>query len=565
MTTLPFLRDFVHVARRALALLLCLPVLAAAAAVPLEGRWLAADGEAAAAVHADDPRMQRFEPARFTQFPSRTDEAWVMLRPRDGRWPKSPLVLGLTDTGLQTVTLHVPGRTDAPSARIGRRDAGTWPGHGRLAFPLDAPPADGEWLRLHVDSRGAIRSAIGFSIQPMPEFVADDARWVAIASASLAVMLAMTFMALCFALRLRDLSFVHYSLFIASYAFVLAAQSNYLFDVLGWTALAPSLRLWVRLAITLAVAAAALFLVRFADLERYVPRGRTLLAGYAATVAATSATALVPALAGFGLIVINPLLILGGFLFIVIAAIAAWRGSRYARFFLLGWTPLLAVTAIGSMQIYGSEWSWLWSDAASLACGALEALLFSLGLAERTLALRRAHDRARIEADIDPLTGLYNRRAWSERLATLERWAVDDGPLSLLFLDIDHFKRLNDQHGHPVGDAVLRQLALAIRAELGPGDIAGRYGGEEFVVTLPGRDAAAAARIAERIRTGLRDNPADGGVGATVSVGAATRQPGEDLADLLRRADHAMYAAKKSGRDRIALAHANPVRRVANG
>lgn len=550
--------------RVALAWLALLPMLfsstgASAVDVALEGRWRPAmPRETAADVRDGDTALQRFDPGLFQHFRSPGDEAWVLLSPRDGAWPDPPWVLSVMDAGLQTITLHVPGRAGAPSARLGHRDPGTWPGHGRIAFAIDAPVSPAQSLLLHVDGRGVIASSLRFVAQPAADFVRADASWLALASASLAVMLAMATMALCFALRLRDATFLYYAVFIGGYAFVLALQSGFVFEPLGWTGLAASPRLWGRLAVATSIAAAAMFFARFADLQRYLRRGRHLLAAYAALVGATALLGLVPPLDGIGRALINPLLIVGAPLFIGIAALAAWRGSRYAGLFMLGWTPLLVVTAVSSLQLYGTSSARTWSEQAGLLCGALEALLFSLGLAYRTLELRRAHEQARVQADIDSLTGLYNRRAWQ---AQVEGLRIDD-PLSMLFLDIDQFKRLNDRHGHHVGDDALRALARAIGDEMRRHDIAGRYGGEEFVVALPATDAAQAVALAERIRERMQRSPTGKpGFAPTVSVGVASRLPGEDTALLLRRADRAMYTAKKAGRNRVALAKANRRRR----
>lgn len=541
----------------ALTALLSSSLEAAAEDFALEGRWRPAQpAETVADLHVDDARLQRFDPARLSPFPSPSQETWLLLQPADGHWPTRPWALSVAGAGLQTVSVYLPGAAEGMRARVGRRDASTWPGHGRLVFPVESPLTAGEPIRLHVDSHGVIASSLRFEAQPLADFLAADTYRLALASAALAIMLAMATMALFFALRLHDATFLYYAVFILAYAFILGMQGNYLFEPLGWTALAETPRLWARIAVTLAVASAVLFLIRFADLARYAPRTRLVLLGYAGLMAATAAAGVVPVLDAIGRAVINPLLVLGGLLLIFSCTLAAWRGSRYARFFLLGWTPLLAITALGSLQHYRFARGWSWSDEAGLLAGALEALIFSLGLADRTLVRRRAHEQARKQADIDPLTGLYNRRAWNERLPRLEQQArLGSAPLSLLFLDLDRFKELNDRHGHEAGDAMLRRLAQTMRAELREEDAIGRYGGEEFVVALPGLDAVRAARIAERIRVRLQEHTDEAlGVASTVSIGVATLDADEDVAHLLRRADRAMYDAKKSGRNRVVVA-----------
>ncbi|WP_237476828.1 GGDEF domain-containing protein [Lichenibacterium dinghuense] len=187
---------------------------------------------------------------------------------------------------------------------------------------------------------------------------------------------------------------------------------------------------------------------------------------------------------------------------------------------------------------------------------------FVLGVV--SLSRRTAHDLLRIEAleeaaFVDPLTGLANRRRFDERLADEVRRARAIGlPLSLLALDIDHFKRVNDTHGHAAGDLVLKQVATLIAAKSRHLDTPCRVGGEEFVVIVPGLEGGFAAAAAERLRRAVAETTVslqDGGeLRATVSLGLATLRPGETADMLSRRADAALYGAKREGRDRVSLA-----------
>ena len=167
-------------------------------------------------------------------------------------------------------------------------------------------------------------------------------------------------------------------------------------------------------------------------------------------------------------------------------------------------------------------------------------------------------ERHRREALIDPLTGLWNRRAMDTELDEL--MAIEpDAPLSLLMLDIDHFKRINDTHGHALGDAVLRHVAEAIRKCLRSEDHAVRYGGEEFLVLLPHTPLVEAARVAESIRTrvaSLRLRRRSDNLMLepfTVSLGVASRKPGDTRDSLLRRTDRALYRSKDLGRNRVSI------------
>ena len=125
-------------------------------------------------------------------------------------------------------------------------------------------------------------------------------------------------------------------------------------------------------------------------------------------------------------------------------------------------------------------------------------------------------------------------------------------PVSVAFVDLDHFKRINDEHGHDVGDEVLEEVAELIRAELRESDIVARFGGEEFVILLPDVGLRGARGVANRIRNSLIDSRLP--VAATLSAGVATRQPGEALDDLVARADAALLKAKQEGRNRVRVA-----------
>ena len=187
-----------------------------------------------------------------------------------------------------------------------------------------------------------------------------------------------------------------------------------------------------------------------------------------------------------------------------------------------------------------------------------------------SFSIENSINRARLlrSGFTDVLTGWHNRRYLLVRLhEELARARRDRSQVVCLMLDVDHFKRVNDTWGHIAGDAVLRELANRIDSQVRVSDVAARYGGEEFVVLLPDTDAAAAERLAERIRraiaTAAFDLPGGQSVVVTVSIGIAAvcPDPGDDdlktVGDaLLARADVALYRAKSAGRDRVAVDHA---------
>lgn len=168
----------------------------------------------------------------------------------------------------------------------------------------------------------------------------------------------------------------------------------------------------------------------------------------------------------------------------------------------------------------------------------------------------REHRRSAV---IDPLTGLLNRAALAQRVAELEQLtgaATERGRIGLLVADLDHFKGVNDVHGHPEGDAVLHDAAVAIRGALRAFDLVYRLGGEEFLMLLPGADAEDAQRIAERVRRAV-EKTSHPGVPITISIGGAT-DDGRDFefSHLFKQADAALYRAKEAGRNRVEVARA---------
>jgi diguanylate cyclase (GGDEF)-like protein len=179
-----------------------------------------------------------------------------------------------------------------------------------------------------------------------------------------------------------------------------------------------------------------------------------------------------------------------------------------------------------------------------------------------TMLKDRSEIKHRAAALIDPLTGLANRRAFMDSAQRMfERHEADATPISLLAFDLDRFKRINDTYGHPTGDHVLGIFADVLSKAVRPADTAGRLGGEEFALALPGCSGAAALVIARRIQSAFQKDAhfVNGRpVNATVSVGVATApEHGVSLIDIIASADSALYCAKDLGRNRVMLAVRN--------
>jgi diguanylate cyclase (GGDEF)-like protein len=218
------------------------------------------------------------------------------------------------------------------------------------------------------------------------------------------------------------------------------------------------------------------------------------------------------------------------------------REERLSPWLLLGLTvaslvaPALLLIEAGAREI---------PDALAIALGST--LLFLLVLARMAQLLRQVEAQAKLLRDlarVDDLTGLPNRRVWTAELPiAMERARREATPMSIAMIDLDHFKRFNDTHGHPAGDQLLRSVASNWRGHLRNIDQLARYGGEEFIALLPIADAHQAVVVLERLR---QVTPA----GQTFSAGVATWDGAESADDLIGRADRALYQAKASGRNR---------------
>jgi diguanylate cyclase (GGDEF)-like protein len=281
--------------------------------------------------------------------------------------------------------------------------------------------------------------------------------------------------------------------------------------------------------------------VRLAELEAERARGREVLARFGEALAATHDTnqlLRIVAAAAAEATSARVCRIVSADGFVVVSGDADADGERLSL-------PLTAGREqFGTLELVGDSFG----DEQRLNATSL--------MAQAVVALENArlHRMVERQALVDGLTGLANRRAAADALqAEVARAERLDTPLSVVLSDLDGFKDVNDVHGHAVGDEVLKAFAAVLRDTLRESDVAGRWGGEEFLLLLPGADEDGAARFAERVRAGLaaRTIPGAPGLRVTASFGVAEYAPGSDTEQLVAAADRALYRAKRSGKNRV--------------
>lgn len=405
-----------------------------------------------------------------------------------------------------------------------------------------------------------LRYPLQVAVRTGADYAIEDHAHARVLWLSLGILIGVSLVVLLFWTRLRERV---YLLFAASMAlqllYVLLAYGDaYALYGLSWLARFGVAGIWF--VATASTIVTVLFLLDFAELRARAPRLSRALWVAGALLPALLLLALVspwPAAKGWFPPLGNGLLLLANLLAIVTLLTVWLRGGRHAGFVLVAWVPLVTVSTARAMQLSAGMPLAPWLEYGLPVMEAFAALVLVLGLADRMLAFRRERDVAQLHAEHDALTGVFNRGGIVRRLDD----AIVDSrrrrlPLSVLFLDLDHFKRINDNHGHPVGDACLAAVTAAIGSQTQAEHLLGRIGGEEFLLLLPGCNRRHARDIGEQIRrqveAGCR-TVKDATVALTLSVGVVECGPSDNAASLIRRADEAMYQAKHEGRNRVVV------------
>ncbi|MEW5914614.1 MAG: diguanylate cyclase [Thermodesulfobacteriota bacterium] len=426
-------------------------------------------------------------------------------------------------------------------------------------FMLQIPAAyeDGQYIYLRLASTNTLTMRLDlWTMRGLHQRIGRDSYFFGVVYG---VLLAMLLSNLVFFISLRDRTYLYYVFYVASmllFALATYTQLNLMLD------LSPRLdQTLIWLFVGMVLSTGLIFARAFLRSWLITPRLDKVLQGL------LGASCLILLAAPLGLFRFagwfsHLLALLAPSMILITALAGLRRGLLAPRFFLLGWSVLVVTVVLFAAKGFGLIPEFLAGTELLPGASALESLLLSFALAERVRVLRRQRQEARRREDHyremsirDELTGLYNKRYLSSCLQTeVERAVAQGEPLTMLLMDVDDFKLFNDTHGHAEGDRVLAGLAMVVKERSRGSDAACRYGGEEFVVIMPGTDQEQGLMVAERIRTGFNQlafHSQDGQeVHVSVSIGLAQWQKGESAGALLRRADQALYRAKKAGKDR---------------
>jgi diguanylate cyclase (GGDEF)-like protein len=495
-------------------------------------------------------------------IPSREHGVWYRIRLSEDWKDSRPPALAIFDPVGLHVEIYAPPAYAAQPRSI-YSDNGD-PGYTRHAIVLILPqvlPASSA-IYLHVEPERAIPRRV--EVRDVSSYRAGDLGRARLDVLFPSVQLATLLVMFAFFLALRERMYAYF----VGYVLCLVIYELYIFGIgyelplMDWLAPLDQRPAWC--AALLAVALNLLFSRLFLDLARWAPRIDRVLAGASWVFIALAVCAITPVVSrGWWIEDALSILLLLTIPVLITGAVLAWQhGGRRGGLFLGAWIPALLLVILRVLQLR-MQWPLpFWLEFGLPAALAYANLVLAFVLAGQTLSFRYERDVAHKLAEHDPLTGVLNRRAILARLRAEFAKARQSGDsLSLLFLDLDHFKHVNDSYGHRAGDQCLRGVIGPIVGELRQGDALGRYGGEEFLILLPGAGAVDAEIVAERIRKRVQEMSmiiSGMRIGLTVSLGVAAVDTEIAIPDdLIERADAALYRSKEGGRNLVST-HEGP-------
>lgn len=497
---------------------------------------------------------------RVSSSPS--TEHWYRLELSDDWRASEPPVVSFQSTQCvpcqMPVWIYVPPAYHPHLLGIGISSA--------LSRDISATPLPGDlragqaiYVRIGKSNSGNHPHAL-VTLDDLSGFLTKDRNVVRLVTFFESVQAAMLLIGLFMWLLLRDRLFLYFFGYIGAQLLYAMSTNGELFRLPGgWLFLTLHGRASMPFAMLTAVLAIS-FIIEFCDLRHSVPRAAKVFGAMRWPLLATTPLILYSS-SHFDWLVfplLNMLILLSCVAGIGSVLIALMKGNRQARFFFVAWLPELLFVIWRVIQLQAGWDLPAWAHYGFQASMAFATLIITVGLADQTLHARRERDIADNLANHDPLTGALNRRAILSRLeAAVVEACRDEQPLAVLFLDVDHFKSINDNYGHAAGDRCLQEIVKVVARELRGGDWMGRFGGEEFVVVLPDANAERARIIGERVRAAIEAHPLQiegKSVRVTASIGVTGIIDSHDSANtLLERADLALYRAKSSGRNRISM------------
>lgn len=495
---------------------------------------------------------------------STTADRWFRIQ-LDADWESiEPPVLTIAEAGFTRVHLHAPPGNQERALWLDKADSHARFSRHTLAFVLPANLRSSQSLYLRIERTLTAKHPV-VAITDLATYQAADLRHVRTITVFESVQFVMVLVGFCLWLALRDRVFAYFT----TYAGLQLVYEMLIFGELydfpgGWLfSLLGQKGVWF---FALSSAAFSIsFILEFCNLRRNVPRLSALLAGTRWLYVGAIPLLLLPGSAVAQRLqdIVNLILLLSSLVAIIAVSLAVRRGNRASLFFLVAWMPQVAFTVFRTLQLLLMLPAPAWIEYGFPFTMAFSSIVITLGLADATLNARRERDVAHRLAERDGLTGALNRRALTLRLTSaLADARASSKSLALLFLDIDHFKAINDRHGHLAGDACLVAIADAMATELHAGQTFGRYGGEEFLAILPGASAAEAMTTGERLRRRIETllvRTEGVQVHLTASIGIANLQDDIDgIEQLIGRADEALYRAKADGRNRVGIHAAGP-------
>jgi diguanylate cyclase (GGDEF)-like protein len=394
------------------------------------------------------------------------------------------------------------------------------------------------------------------SAAPLLDYVAEDLARVRYTSMILAALLLLGLVAAIYSVALRRWHLLLFTFWVLTAAIYVMVMSG---EIVSFVRDADLLRHAMRLlsvAINIGLVAVYFFIIQFLSIPDHHPRVARLM--YAILIGSVAVLGLLLIDPGnsFANQVNNMAVIALAILSLGVATARARAGSMQGWFFLAGWGALSMAGTLRAgyfLQLRGTP---DWLEVLHPAAQVFGALVLVLATARAARYAERELHVARSVARTDPLTRLPNRSRLDRDLGELMLQAEQLGqPLCMLFLDLDHFKAINDRHGHAVGDRCLVMVGNLLRRHVRASDLIVRYGGEEFVLALDGAGRERGMAAAESLRAAVEESgrEIDGRkIGLTVSIGLGDYRPGDRVETLLARADAALYRAKREGRNRIA-------------